>query len=642
MSLRQEVLRAFAELQLRAIDPAPAPLLDDPAAVATDVVTYLNGAPHLVAEGFGLALDRIDWTARTAFGLPFAQLDLPDRRSTLDRIARDQLGQTLLTMLARASWLVIYSREPARRRVGFSRSVDLPPPEDVPSPDAASLHRTYDVCVVGSGAGGSVVAARLAAAGRNVLLIDEGSWVNPKSYSSRDDRALNQLYRDSGIQPALPALDYIPRRHGFGFMTVLQARVFGGGPVVNNAIHLPIKRERWSQWRSDYSFPVDWADLEAALSRVGSDLGVSTSEMKRAQGERSTAFETGAGRLGLPVEDLPLSVLDCLGCGGCNVGCQFGRKTGGPHGHRPAGRPSSYLERALAAGCAVRPGLRAVNLVADFLSRRVVALKCQDLTDGKREVQVKARQFVLAAGSIASSRILRDSLFQVLSPVGHHMAANVVSPVFAELPQDIEPAHDNPGVQMCVFVDQGGHLLESWFHYPGSLAAALPQWLEEHAGVMKAYKRLAVCAVVVPTANNGELGPTNNLVLSLSDEEVAQMKEGMVQIAEAFFAAGASRVLPGTARPLQINAATKDADEAVFRRSVVGQADLTLSTAHVQGGNAIGQDALRSVVSPGFNLHDFDNVFVADTSLFPAGCERNPQMTTMALAHLAADRVLSA
>ena len=545
-------------------------------------------------------------------------------------------------MLARASWLVIYSREPARRRVGFTRSLDLPAPADVPSPDAAGLDRTYDVCVIGSGAGGSVVAARLAAEGRDVLLIDEGSWVNPKSYSARDDRALNQLYRDSGIQPALPALDYIPRRHGFGFMTVLQARVFGGGPVVNNAIHLPIKKERWSQWRTDFSFPVEWADLEAALARVGSDLGVSTSEMKRAQGMRSTAFETGAGRLHLPVEDLPLSVLDCACCGGCNVGCQFGKKTGGPHGPRPAGKPSSYLERALAANCRIRPGLQAVSLVADLLSRRAVALKCLDLTDGKREVHVRAKQFVIAAGPIASSRILRDSLFQVLSPVGHHMAANVVSPVFAELPEDIEPARDNPGIQMCVFVDQGGHLLESWFHYPGSLAAALPQWLEEHAGVMKAYKRLAVCAVVVPTANNGELGPTNNLVLSLSDQEIGQFKEGMVQIAEAFFEAGASRVLPGTSHPVQINAATKDADEAAFRQAVVGQADLTLSTAHLQGGNAIGRDALRSVVSPGFNLHDFDNVFVADTSLFPAGCERNPQMTTMALAHLAADRILSA
>jgi choline dehydrogenase-like flavoprotein len=642
MSLRQDVLQAFAELQLEAIDPPPAPLLDDPVAVAADVVAYLNGTPHLVAEGFGLALDQIDLTARTAFGLPFTKLDATGRRSVLDRIAQDQLGQTLLTMLARASWLVIYSREPARSRVGFSRSLDLPSPTDVPSPDVASLGRVYDVCVVGSGAGGSVVAARLAAAGRDVLLVDEGSWVSPKSYSARDDRALNQLYRDSGIQPALPALDYIPRRHGFGFMTVLQARVFGGGPVVNNAIHLPITRECWSRWRSDHSFPIDWADLEAALARVGSDLGVSSAEMKRAQGERSTAFETGARSLGLPVEDLPLSVLDCLACGGCNVGCQFGRKTGGPHGHRLAGQPLSYLERALAAGCRIRPSLKAVNLIADPLSRRTVALKCLDLTDGRREVPVKARQFVIAAGPIASSRILRDSLFQVLSPVGHGMAANVVSPVFAELPEDIEPAHNNPGIQMCVFVDQGGRLLESWFHYPGSLAAALPQWLEEHAAVMKAYKRLAVCAVVVPTANHGELGPSSNLVLSLSDDEIAQMKEGMLQVAEAFFEAGATRVLPGTARPLQINAVTKDADEATFRQSVAGQADLTLSTAHLQGGNAIGQDGLHSVVSSGFNLYDFDNVFVADSSLFPAGCERNPQMTTMALAHLAAERILSA
>jgi hypothetical protein len=74
---------------------------------------------------------------------------------------------------------------------------------------------------------------------------------------------------------------------------------------------------------------------------------------------------------------------------------------------------------------------------------------------------------------------------------------------------------------------------------------------------------------------------------------------------------------------VQINAATKDADEAAFRRSVVGQADLTLSTAHLQGQ----RDRPRcpaSVVSPGFNLHDFDNVFVADTSLSPPAAAQPP------------------
>jgi choline dehydrogenase-like flavoprotein len=42
-------------------------------------------------------------------------------------------------------------------------------------------------------------------------------------------------------------------------------------------------------------------------------------------------------------------------------------------------------------------------------------------------------------------------------------------------------------------------------------------------------------------------------------------------------------------------------------------------------------------VSPNFTLYDFNNLFVADASLFPAGCGVNPQMTTMALAHLAAE-----
>jgi choline dehydrogenase-like flavoprotein len=44
-------------------------------------------------------------------------------------------------------------------------------------------------------------------------------------------------------------------------------------------------------------------------------------------------------------------------------------------------------------------------------------------------------------------------------------------------------------------------------------------------------------------------------------------------------------------------------------------------------------------VAPDFHLFDFDNLFVADTSLFPAGCHRNPQMTAMALAHLAAAHI---
>ncbi|MGE5344404.1 MAG: GMC family oxidoreductase N-terminal domain-containing protein [Acidithiobacillales bacterium] len=639
MSLKPEILGAFVELQLSCLSPAGGPVIDDPNVVAAEVIDYLESVPGVLTDAIGLILDHVDAVSRVTAGGPFAAQPPGRREDVLNRLWNDPLWHDLVSLVARVTWLVIYSREPARQEVGFSLPPNPPAPVDLPPPVAARLDTTYDVCVIGSGAGGAVTAARLAEAGRNVLLVEEGPWVSPKDHPVRDDRALALLYRNSGLKPAWPEAGRIFRKHGVSFITVLQGRVVGGGPTVNNAIHLPIDKARWQEWRDEFDFPVDWPDFDAALQTVAADLGVSTAEMRSAMGQRSAAFEAGANALHLPVRDLPLSVRSCIGCGGCNVGCRFGLKTGGLHGPRPAGAVRSYLERALAAGVHVRANLSVDRFEPKFLTRRVAAAVCADLAGGDHEVAITADSFVLAAGPIAASNILRRSAFQILSPVGKNISANVVTPVFALLDHEILPGEKNPGIQMCVFVDQGGRLLESWFHYPGSLAASLPGWLRDHANVMKAYRRLAVCAVVVPTGNHGEVGLGGDLVLSLSDAELAQMKEGVVAIADAFFAGGALAAFPATMSPFTIRRDHRDEDAAAFRQLVAGPADLAQSTAHPQGGNALGRSSAKCVVTPDFHLFDFDNLFVADTSLFPAGCFRNPQMTTMALAHLAAARV---
>jgi choline dehydrogenase-like flavoprotein len=289
------------------------------------------------------------------------------------------------------------------------------------------------------------------------------------------------------------------------------------------------------------------------------------------------------------------------------------------------------------------PGIRALRFRARLFGRRVSALEARDLV-GKKDVSIRARKFVLAAGPIASSKILLRSVFQVLSPVGQRIAANVVLPVFALLraPDPMpDPRPREPGIQMCVYVDQNGRLLETWFHYPASLAIALPEWLREHAAIMLQYHRLAACGVVVPTANSGELGPHGELVLSLSAEELRQMVEGVISVAGVFFQAGTEKVFPASRLPNYFRHDHREEDAQAFRQRIRGPGDLTLSTAHPQGGNAIGRRMWRSVVSPGFSLYDFANLFVADASLFPAGCHVNPQMTAMALATLAADRVIA-
>jgi choline dehydrogenase-like flavoprotein len=254
--------------------------------------------------------------------------------------------------------------------------------------------------------------------------------------------------------------------------------------------------------------------------------------------------------------------------------------------------------------------------------------------------------FVVASGPIASSRILGATLPNPDYPPGLGISANVVTPIFALTDSPIGGGVD-PGIQMCYFVDAGGGvLLESWFHYPASMAIALPGWLDEHAATMRAYNRLASAAVVVPSKPSGRLGVIKDVfdvVLGLDRDELERMKRGVVQLAELFLANDqVERVLPSTGEVLPIRRDHRQADIQRFLSSVTAPAHLNLGTAHPQGGNRIGRSSGSSVVDPTFRVHDVPNLFVADASLFPAGCGVNPQLTVMALASLAADEILRA
>jgi choline dehydrogenase-like flavoprotein len=645
VSSQQEIIKAFVELQLFHLSPPNAPLIDDPAIITQEAQAYILTLPNMVQAVFPAVTDHINGTARHLKGKDFPALNLKEREQVLDDLWGDTLWHDLVSIVAKIGWLVIHSRQPARQRVGFS--FDRRPedagvnPVDVPEPARADLKKKYDVCVIGSGAGGSVMAGRIGAKGKSVILLDEGKWISPKDYPQRDDKALMAMYRNAGVQPALPTVGTLLKPGGATFMTVLQARVFGGGPVINNAIHFPIAKETADQWTANHEFPVSWNDLSSRLNQVKADLGVSATETEHGTGERSRIFQRGAKAAGLTAEFLETAIHKCIGCGGCNVGCVFGLKTGGAHGNKGANGPRSYLMRAIDAQAGIAPEIQATRLHPGFLSRKIDRLQARDKKNEK-DIQIEAKAYVVSAGPIHSSKLLRNSFIQVTGPVGHGISANIVMPVFAIMPADIGQL-PNPGLEMCYYVRQDGRLLESWFHFPGSLTTALPGWLDDHVRIMGSYRRLVACGVVVPSGNRGimTLPPGNDLVLSISDAELKLMIAGVISAADLYFEAGALEVIPATARPCSIRADAVEGDIKRFRQSIRGPADLTLGTAHPQGGNTIGRHASKSVVGPDFHTYDFDNLFVADASLFPAGCGVNPQMTAMALSHLAADKVLS-
>ncbi|HZW87891.1 MAG TPA: NAD(P)-binding protein, partial [Myxococcaceae bacterium] len=86
--------------------------------------------------------------------------------------------------------------------------------------DSTTLH--CDVAVVGSGAGGSVLAERLTARGLDVVMLEEGGFWTRRSFDGREDHSYPRLYQEMGN-----------RATDDQSVLILQGRNVGGGTTVN-------------------------------------------------------------------------------------------------------------------------------------------------------------------------------------------------------------------------------------------------------------------------------------------------------------------------------------------------------------------------------------------------------------------------
>jgi choline dehydrogenase-like flavoprotein len=642
---QEKVLRAVLECQMAMLQPSG--YTDDLGEVASDVEGFLRDTS---ADARGLVILLLEQIAVETVILPpfhpFWEWELSHRKEWLFNLSKSVVVggkqmRDLLGVLLSLGWLVIYSRPVGRRLYGATSAEPIDPntgkaaqPKSVREPvyPADFLETKYKVCVIGSGAGGAVAAARLAEAKIGpVLVVEAGEWISPEDYPRlRDDETLRRCYAQGGVQPALSSPIPIPEflEHGrVSTINVLQGNLVGGGPAVNNAICFRMSppknpHSRWKDWE-DAKVPFDYAALDAVYQTIYNELDLSAANVNAAAGWRSALFAPSNNGW----NQLFVAVCECLGCGGCNTGCRYGRKTGG------LGSPKSYLERALAAGALVGAQLRAERFeIVDGQARRLVVT---DLRRGA-SISVEADVFVLAAGPLASTAVLARTGLSLALPLGKRASANVVTPVYGVFP-DHKDRDFEPGLQMCYFAGKEGELLrETWFHYPGSIAVSLPAYFEDNMNRMRDYAKLSCIGVVVPTGPNGHVGNDGRLFLSLNENEFGLMKQGIAEAARDLFAAGAAQVHLASKAPISFDAGQSKDLEALINQAVADQGDLNLATAHPQGGNAISMDQAIAVVGSDFQVRGAKGLFVADASLFPAGCGVNPMMTTMALAHMAA------
>jgi choline dehydrogenase-like flavoprotein len=472
----------------------------------------------------------------------------------------------------------------------------------------------FEVIVVGSGAGGGVVAGELAERGRSVLLLEAGGHYTAADFTRWESRAGHDLWWP--LRFAFPAGD-----PGLGPVTLIGGRCVGGSTVINTKVALRASQRELDKWHAATGLtnadgePISRNDLDPYYERVERYLGVRERtddwDLKVCVQTAKRGFEA----LGANLEPTrAYSDHNCMQCGSCLQGCptNAGKSTLNTYIHRNwlgphlTLRPNSFVQRVLIDDDH-NGGLEASGV--EYVDR-----------DGKTHT-VEADAVVIAAGSLSTPQILLRS--NLTNPnIGRHLGLHPAQFVFGlfDEPQDAHMVA--PISSHCFdFADDeaGGFAVEAvTVQDPIGFTVSLcdengPMWGEPLVEAARKYRRWVGLLNMSNDDNNGRVEIDNGserFTTAFEPHEVERINAAREFSTEVLQAAGATQILWSG-----------------------------LATTHMQGSCRMGADPASSVVDTHCQSHEVKRLYVGDSSLHARTLSVNPSLTIMALAARLADHL---
>ncbi len=492
---------------------------------------------------------------------------------------------------------------------------------------ARDFEEDVDVAVVGSGPGGAVVAAELTAAGHRVALLEEGPPFTPRDYTVDGGLSMARTMRAGGLRTTLGTV-----------MPTMQAIALGGGSLVNSAICNRAPDFVLERWCRDFELEhSSLEDLEPHYDAVGKVIGVSPTP-EDVQGRRNLLFRDGCDALGYTSEPISRNVRGCRGSGECFTGCRSRAKQS---------MDITYVPDALRGGASVLTSVRVESVGVD--GRRATAVVGHVVAPftGKTSYRfrVKARAVVLAAGCMATPVLLQRSgnLANRSGQVGRNLQFHPGVAVAGIFPERVNPQFGaTQGYQSRHFLEEGFKLETLWAP-PALLAVRMPgSGLELKQSLAELpysaiWDAIASCnrSTGRVEARRGTLEP--KLSWRLHPDDVPILQRALYVLAEIFFAAGADHILPGVHGIPDVLHSLAEADALRSHRLRPG--DLVVGGNHAFCTTRMHGDPERGVVDELGRCHDHENLWIADSGVFPQCPSVNPMWTVMALAHRTAHAV---
>ena len=462
-----------------------------------------------------------------------------------------------------------------------------------------------EVLVIGAGAGGAVTAARLAEAGRDVTVVEEGPWIDPDELVPFSQAEMVSKYRHRGVDATLgvPPIAYV------------EGRCVGGGTEINSALYHRLPPWVLQDWRRRFDVVgFDDAEFLHHAELIEKELGVTA-----VPGEvpaSSQVLQRGGTRLGWDVIEAP----------------RWFPYPDGDTSFRSGVKQTmtrSFVPRATAAGAVVMPGCAVTRLRR--AGRRITGADAELTTsDGRREpLAIRAEHVFVCGGAIQSPALLQRS--GIRRNVGRGLKAHPTIKVAARFDQPLDDHGHIPMHQVKEFVPEfsfGGSISQ-----PGYVALALADDWRQNRVDMDDWERIGIYYAAIRSDGEGRVlavpGLTAPLVsYRLAESDLSRLARSLQCLSELLFESGADRLYPSIdgAPALTSRRQLVDVWDAVTRRRA------NLMTVHLFSSIRMGERRDRTGADSYGRVWGFDNLWVNDASLLPDAPGVNPQGTIMAVA----------
>ncbi|GAA5984170.1 hypothetical protein JCM10908_006079 [Rhodotorula pacifica] len=507
-----------------------------------------------------------------------------------------------------------------------------------------------DMLVVGSGAGGGVVASQLGQKGWNVFVIDKGTYVKPEDMLGVESDGFKRLYENGGLMATED-----------GAMTILAGSSFGGGTTINWSASLRPQhfiREQWAKLHGlPYFLSKEYAEsIEAVCERMG------VSDEHFEHNKANKLLVAGSKKLGYPIATIPQNTGGhAHACGHCGFGCVYSEKQSGP---------VTWLRDAAEAGAKFMIETQVERLL--FAAKPNAPLPTRSNVDqytptSKRKycigVLVKNRQgqlavirareaVVVSAGTINSPAVLMRSGLK--NPrIGRNLRLHPVTPVTGFYDEPIETWSGAimtavSSVQENWDGTHHGVKLEVVMAMPGAQASSFVGWTssKEHKKTMAQWRNQMTLIAIARDRGSGRVildgEQKPRLDYTLDPYDAKSLVRGAIASAEIHLVNGAKRIhtnqtdvedyIP-TANHKYLDDPRWKAWVASVEKAGMIPTRCALGSAHQMGSCQMGTKSSTSVVDPRARVWGTKGLYVADASVFPTASGVNPMITNMSTAH---------